>query len=63
MEHILHNALQIRRLYYLTSHLNAGAKTRIAGWKVEIARADSFTSPQATAGPIPGMAMNHRLNG
>ncbi len=36
---------------YFTSHLNAGAKTRIAGWKVEIARADSFTSSQATPGP------------
>jgi len=29
----------IRRLYYLTSHLNAGPSTRIAGWKVRIAGA------------------------
>ncbi len=41
---------QIRRLYYLTSHLNAGRETRIAGWKVEIARADYFTNSQATPG-------------
>jgi hypothetical protein len=32
---------QIRRLYYMTSHLNAGAGTRIAGWKVEVARAEA----------------------
>ncbi len=44
----------IRRLYYLTSHLNAGAKTRIAGWSVEIARADSFTGSQATPGTDTG---------
>ena len=41
---------QIRRLYYLTSHLNAGPETRIARWKVEIARADYFTSSQARPG-------------
>ncbi len=35
---------QIRRLYYLTSHLNAGAKTRIAGWKVDRSRR-SFHKP------------------
>ena len=47
-------AKAVVRVYYLTSHLNAGAKTRIAGWKVEMARADSFTSPQATPGTDTG---------
>lgn len=29
---------EIQRLYYMTSHLNAGAGTRIAGWKVLVAQ-------------------------
>jgi hypothetical protein len=28
---------QIRRLYYLTSHLDAGPDSRIAGWKLKVA--------------------------
>lgn len=32
---------QIRRLYYLTSHLNTGADSRIAGWKLRVAAAQA----------------------
>lgn len=32
---------QIRRLYYMTSHLDAGPKSRIAGWKLRIATAQA----------------------
>ena len=33
---------QIQRLYYMTSHLNAGSETRIAGWKVLLAEASAM---------------------
>jgi len=32
---------QIRRLYYLASHLNTGSESKIAGWKLRVAAANS----------------------
>ncbi|HEX6739261.1 MAG TPA: hypothetical protein VF310_13365, partial [Vicinamibacteria bacterium] len=39
---------QIQRLYYLTSHLNAGPATRIAGWKVALAQDRYPLTPAAS---------------